>query len=304
MPDPSPDVVGIGLATLDQIGVGRGAREPVAELSTFSLQAGGPTATALATIAAFGVPARFFGRLGDDEFGRLIIRHLRGFGVDTASVLMEPGRLSPVTFTLIDEETRRRTVRFTRGDVSALTPGDLPATLFDRVRLLYVDGEMPDIQIVAAERARARGARVLLDARHVGPGLGELLHLADVVVASELVAAELAHSSDVERSLVELVHLGPEIAVITLGDEGAVGLQSDTLVRQQALRVEVLDVTGAGAVFRGAFAWALLQGRPLDRALPFANAAAGLNCASLGGQAGIPSLEAVERAASSGSDEG
>ena len=222
---------------------------------------------------------------------------LRSFGVDTSAVLLEPGRLSPVTFTLIEDQGGRRYVRFTRGDTSPLVPADLPATLFDRVRLVYIDAEMPEVQIVAAERARARGARVILGIRRMGPGLGELLDLADIVIASERVAAEIAHSADIERSLIELTKMGPDIAVITLGEDGAVGLHEDKLVRQQALTVDVVDVTGAGSVFRGAFGYALLQDWPLERALPFANAAAGLNCASLGGQAGIPTLEAVERAA-------
>lgn len=297
MPDEGPDIVGVGLVTLDQIGLGPRSRDPAVELTTFSLQTGGPTGTALATIAAFGGRTKYFGRLGDDEFGKLILRGLASFGVDTSAVLLEPGRLSPVTFTLIENQGGRRYVRFTRGDTSPLVPADLPATLFDRVRLVYIDAEMPEVQIVAAERARARGARVILGIRRMGPGLGELLDLADTVIASERVAAEIAHSADIERSLIELTKMGPDIAVITLGEDGAVGLHEDKLVRQQALTVDVLDVTGAGSVFRGAFGYALLQDWPLERALPFANAAAGLNCASLGGQAGIPTLEAVERAA-------
>jgi sulfofructose kinase len=300
MPDVPPDVVGIGLATLDQIGVGPRSRNTSVELEAFSVQAGGHTGTALATLASLGASARYFGRLGDDEFGRLILRRLRSFGVDTSAVLIEPGRLSPLTFIAIESDSRRRLVRFTRGDTSPLSPGDLPGALLDRVRMLYIDGEMPSVQIAASERARARGARVFLDARRMGPGIGELLGLADVVVASERVAAEIAHSSNIERSLVELLHMGPAVAVVTLGDEGAVGLEADTLVRQQALPTTIADLTGAGSVFRGALAWALLDGRPLDRALPFANAAAALNCQSLGGQGGIPSLEAVERAAAAG----
>jgi ribokinase len=210
-------------------------------------------------------------------------------------VLREPDRLSPVTFTLI-EDRGRRYARYTRGDTTPLVPDDLPATLFDQVRLLYVDAEMPEVQIVAAERARARGARVVLGVRRMGPGLGELLDLADVVIASERVAAEIAHSADIERTLLELTKMGPDIAVITLGDDGAVALYQDKLVRQQSLAIDVVDVTGAGSVFRGAFTYALLRDWPLELALPFANAAAGLNCASIGGQGGIPSLEAVERA--------
>ena len=297
MPEYIPDVVGVGLATLDQIGVGPRSRDPSVELTAFSLQAGGPTGTALATMAAFGAKARYFGRLGNDAFGEIIQRRMRSFGVDTSAVLQEPGRLSPVTFTMIEDDHGRRYSRYTRGDTTPLVPGDLPGTLFDQVRLLYIDGEMPGVQIVAAERARARGARVLLGIRRMGPGLGELLDLADAVVASERVASEIAHSSDMERSLVELTKMGPDIAVVTLGEDGAIGLHENKLVRQQALPIEVLDVTGAGSVFRGAFGYAMLQDWPLERAIPFANAAAGLNCTSLGGQGGIPTLEAVESAA-------
>jgi sugar/nucleoside kinase (ribokinase family) len=297
MPDKIPDVVGVGLTTLDQIGLGPRSRDASVEMTTFTVQAGGPTGTALATMAAFGAKTKYFGRLGNDEFGRIILGRLGSFGVDTSAVLLEPDRLSPVTFTLIEDEGGRRYVRYTRGDTTPLTASDLPSDLFDGVRLVYVDAEMPALQIVAAERARARGARVILGIRRMGPGIGELLDLADVVIASERVAAEIAHSSDIERTLLELTKMGPEIAVVTLGDDGAVGLHEDKLVRQQALNVDVVDVTGAGSVFRGAFGYALLRDWPLERALPFANAAAGLNCTSLGGQGGIPTLEAVERAA-------
>ena len=101
MPGAEADIVGIGLATLDQIGVGPRSRDSAAELETFSIQAGGPTGTALAAASAFGARTRYFARLGDDEFGRLIQSRLRSFGVDTSSTLMEPGRLSPVTFVMI-----------------------------------------------------------------------------------------------------------------------------------------------------------------------------------------------------------
>lgn len=292
-----PDVVGVGLATLDQIGVGPRSRDESVELTTFSLQAGGPTGTALATMAAFGARTRYFGRLGQDAFGQIIQRRLRSFGVDTSAVLFEPNRLSPVTFTMIEDNGGRRYVRYTRGDTTPLRASDLPADLFEQVRLLYIDAEMPEVQIVAAERARAQGARVILGIRRMSSGIGELLDLADVVIASERVAAEIAHSSDLERTLVELTKMGPQIAVVTMGEDGAVGLHDHKLVRQQALPVNVVDVTGAGSVFRGAFSYALLQDWPLERAVPFASAAAGLNCASIGGQGGIPTLEAVLSAA-------
>jgi sulfofructose kinase len=293
----SDRVVGIGEVCLHQLGVGPRSRESVVELTRFSAQAGGAVGTALATVCAFGGQARYFGRLSDDEFGSLILRGLRDFGVETGFVLTEPDKTSPVTFTLVDDQTTRRTVRFTRGNISDLEPGELPRVLLDGAGLLLIDGRMPAVQAAAAERARALSVPILLDARHLGPGMGELLDLCDVVIASERFAAELSHSSDIPRSLLEITKMGPRIAVVTLGEEGAVGLEGDQLVRQNAIDVDIQDTSGASDVFRGAFAYALVQGWSIERSLPFANAAAGLNCRHLGGLAGIPSLAEVMRTA-------
>jgi sulfofructose kinase len=293
----SDRVVGIGEVCLHQIGVGPRSRDTVVELTRFSAQAGGAVGTALATVCALGGQSRFFGRLSDDEFGTLILKGLRDFGVETGFALTEPDKTSPVSFTMVDDQTARRVVRFTRGNVSELDPGELPKALLDGAGLLLIDGRFPAVQAAAAERARALSIPILLDARHLGPGMGELLGLCDVVVGSERFAAEISHTSDTGRSLVELTKMGPRIAVMTLGEDGAIGLEGDKLVRQSAIAIDVQDTSGASDVFRGAFAYALVQGWPLERCLPFANAAAGLNCRHLGGLAGIPSLAEVLRTA-------
>lgn len=290
-------VVGLGQLMVEQLGVAPRSPETVVELSAFSIQAGGAIGTALATVAAFGGQARYFGRLSDDEFGQIILRGLKAFGVDVAPVLIQPGRISPTSFIMVDDRTRRRFVRYTRGSTAPIEPGELPRTLLDDARLLLLDGRTPSVQIAAAERARGLGVTVLLDARHLGPGMGELLDLCDIVIGNERFAAEFSHSSDMKRSLLELTKMGPRIAVITLGEEGAIGLEGETLVRQPALPVELYDTTGASEVFRGAFIHAHLQGWTIDRALPFANAAAALNCRHLGGLGGIPSLAEVTRVA-------
>jgi len=290
-------VVGIGQVTVEQLGVGPLSPETVVELSAFSIQAGGAVGTTLATVAAFGGQCRYFGRLSDDEFGQIILRGLKEFGVDVASVLIQPGRISPASFVMVDERTRRRLVRYTRGSTLPIEPGEIPRNLFDDARLLLVDGRTPAAQIAAAERAKSLGLKVLLDARHLGPGMGELLDLCDIVVGNERFAAEFSHSSDMKRSLLELTKMGPHTAILTLGEEGAIGLESETLVRQPALPVEIHDTTGASEVFRGAFIHAFMQGWALDRALPFANAAAALKCRHLGGLGGIPSLAEVTKMA-------
>jgi ribokinase len=283
--------------TVEQLGVGPRSPEAIVELATFSIQSGGAVGTALATVCALGGQARYFGRLSDDEFGSIILRGLKAFGVDVAPVLIEPGKISPTSFVHVDERTGRRLVRYTRGSTTLLEPGELPRGLLDDARILLVDGRNPSVHIAAAERAKALGVTVLLDARRLGAGMGELLDLSDIVIGNERFAAEFSHSSDMKRSLVELTRMGPKIAVITQGEEGAIALENETLVRQPAFPVEVYDTTGASEVFRGAFIYGQLQGWSLDRCLPFANAAAALNCRHLGGVGSIPSLAEVTAAA-------
>jgi sulfofructose kinase len=80
-----------------------------------------------------------------------------------------------------------------------------------------------------------------------------------------------------------------------MGEEGSAGLAEDgSLVVAPAFRIDVVDSTGAGDVFHGAFLFALLQGQGMRDALAFANAAAALSCRAVGGHPGCPALEHVQ----------
>jgi len=57
----------------------------------------------------------------------------------------------------------------------------------------------------------------------------------------------------------------------------------------------VVDTTGAGDTYHGAFAFAAAQGRPWDACMRFATVVAALKCTRLGGRTGIPDLRTAER---------
>jgi sugar/nucleoside kinase (ribokinase family) len=63
------------------------------------------------------------------------------------------------------------------------------------------------------------------------------------------------------------------------------------LVRKQPHPVEVVDTTGAGDVFQGAFIYGILEDWPLTESMHFANIAAGLSCEGIGGRSAIPELD-------------
>jgi sulfofructose kinase len=286
-------VVGVGLATVDLLFVSPHIDQRLVEASVFSMQGGGSSANMLATLSVMGDRTRFFGRLADDEHGYFIRRSMQELGIDTTMLSTERGRVSPVSILQIDELSRRRRILRSRGNLTPVSPRDLPPGLLKDASMLVIDGSQPALQAAIAEKARDKGITVLLNASQLSGGMGELLALSDIVIGSERFANELAPSDELGDSLREILNLGPSIALITLGDSGAIGLEGSKLVEQEALDVFVADTSGAGDAFAGAFAHAHLHGWPLERAVPFANAAAGLVCRSIGARSALPTVEDV-----------
>jgi sulfofructose kinase len=292
----SNKVVGIGHAEVDHLAVVDRYPDPESkvELASFSIQGGGTVATALATLAALKVETTFIGKLSDDDFGDFIMRGLEGLGIDVSHVICEPECISPYTFIVVERESQRRTVFYTEGNLELLTPEEVPEACLTDAAILLVDGFHMDAQIRAAETARRGGAKVVLDASNLREGMGELVALSDVLIASERYASEVAPRGEIEDSLVELHRMGPAVVVVTMGEEGSSGLEGEKLVRQPSLQVGVTDTTGAGDVYLGGYCYGILQGWPLERCMQVASATAGLSCRELGARAGLPDLDEVE----------
>jgi len=70
-------VVGVGLATVDLLCVVPRVERRLVEVSVFSMQGGGSATNILAVLSTLGVSGRYFGRVGDDEFGRFILRSMQ-----------------------------------------------------------------------------------------------------------------------------------------------------------------------------------------------------------------------------------
>jgi sugar/nucleoside kinase (ribokinase family) len=117
--------------------------------------------------------------------------------------------------------------------------------------------------------------------------------LVDVLITGSGFARGLTGIDDIWRAGETILEMGPRVFVETAGERG-----SYTVTRQQrfhtpAHRVQVVDTTGAGDVYHGAYIVGLIRGWDPVRCAAFATAAAALKCGQLGGRAGIPSYEEV-----------
>ena len=87
--------------------------------------------------------------------------------------------------------------------------------------------------------------------------------------------------------------MGPKVVVFTLGEKGCVAMDGRGFYVIPGFEVDVVDTTGAGDVYHGAFIYGLLQGWDTNKISRFSNAVSAIKCTRLGGRAGIPNADTV-----------
>lgn len=285
------DVVGIGENSVDLVyRVPRlpGSGEKVRVGSCRRLL-GGQVATTLAACAALGLRTRYVGAFGNDEHGRLVRSELEQRGIDTtyATVRYAPNRHAVI---LVDEHTGERIVAWQRDASLQIRPGDLPDDALTGSRLLHVDNVDEEAAIAAAQRARAAGLTVTTDIDEVRTRTPALVAAASFPILAEHVPQALTGETDPERALRALRRRHDGMLCVTLGGRGSMLLAGEQLYQAPAFRVDAVDTTGAGDVFRGALIFSLLRGDSPDAMLRFANAAAAVSCTREGAIGGVPNL--------------
>ena len=102
--------------------------------------------------------------------------------------------------------------------------------------------------------------------------------------------------SEIERAAKIFLEKGVKNIIITLGSKGFYFANSNESYFSEAfkLKSDVLDTTGAGDAFNGAFAYALSKNQNNKDALNFANKVAGISTTKLGAASSMPTLNEVE----------
>lgn len=256
--------------------------------STLARHQGGKGGNQAVAAARLGVPVRFFGAVGSDDFGDGLATALAAEGIDTTGVQRVPGPSGCALISVADDGENAISV-LPGANGQAPRP---PVTWPKELRALLLQLEIPLATVRAwAESAHAAGVPVWLNAAPMAALPAALLPLVDLLVVNEGELAALG-AADVAAA----ARLGPRRVVVTLGARGAVAWREGRCIEQPAHAVAVVDSTGAGDSFVGALAASLWQGRPFDEALHRAGVAAALACTKLGAREGMPTADELDAA--------
>jgi sugar/nucleoside kinase (ribokinase family) len=257
--------------------------------SAYAVSFGGNAVTAAFCCAKLGIAPDVLTTVADDWLGRMFLDMASKYGI---SIHARKVNTSSLSF-IMPNNGKRAIVRCRDDDY--LHP--FPVLHLSGCRVLHIDGHQPDAAIHYARLCREEGILTSLDGGGLRSNTHELLGFIDVAIVAE----RLCQQMDREPSamLEYLKSRGCRIGGVTLGERGLIWYDHTGAMRTlPALAVpsdRVLDTSGAGDVFHGAYIYSYLTNPAMswEEHFRFARTAAAYKIQRLGNEAGLPTVAQI-----------
>jgi ribokinase len=253
---------------------------------------GGKGANQAVALGRLGADVTMFGCVGDDAFGSQLITNLQAQNVKTGPIKVIPGVSTGVALiTVGDNDNTIVVVPGANGTVDCAYIDAVKAELL-AASLVILQLEIPLATVsYVIDLCAAAGIAIILNPAPAQPLPADLIAKLSYITPNEHEASIVFGFSGDHR---DLLRRYPNQLIITQGSAGVSMADADgTIHTVPASPAKVVDTTGAGDTFNGAFAFALANKKPVLEALRFANIAAGLSTEKFGAQGGMPTLAEV-----------
>ena len=270
----------------------------------FQTAPGGKGANQAVQAARLGADVTMVGMVGDDDFGRQMIRSAKESGVNTQYIFSTncgPTAIGNVQIQKNEQGTENRII-VVPGANFVLSAEDV-AFLKDTISeydIVILQHEIPrEVNIAVARYAFDAGVPVMLNPAPADDVPAELLACLSYISPNEHEALDITGIDPVGdegiAAAVEKLHdMGVKNALITLGSKGCVIFNGESSEFSPSFACgEVVDPTAAGDSFIGAFCTAIAGGISMTEALRFANCTAGITVTRMGAQTSLPVIGEV-----------
>lgn len=268
---------------------------------TFNMKPGGKGANQAIASARLGSEVIFIGKVGDDQFGRTILKNIEGEEIDSSFIGIDKESVTGTASIIVDSRGSNLIAVAPGADANLNVQDVMEAKKgFQKAGVLLVQLEIP-IEMVrrGIEIASDQGLKTILDpapARELPEGL---LEKVDVLVPNEIEVRDLAgmdrKSATVKESAKRMLAKGTKAVVVTLGKEGSLVITRDETIKVESVEVRAVDATGAGDAFCGCLAHCLASGKSLKEAVRISNLAGAISTRKLGAQEALPTWKELSR---------
>ena len=257
--------------------------------SAYAISFGGNAVTAAFCCAKLGLVPELLATVADDWLGRMFLDMAAKYGI-----AIHPRKVKTSSLSFVMPNDGKRAIVRCRDD-HFLDP--FPRLNLSGCRALHMDGHQPDAAIYHAKAAREAGILTSLDGGGLRSNTHELLAFIDIAIVAERLCEQM--QLEPAGMLDHLKGRGCKIGGVTLGERGLLWCDEAGIVRTlPALTVppdRVLDTSGAGDVFHGAYVYSYLSdpAKSWEEHFRFGRAASAHKIQYLGNEAGLPTVADV-----------
>lgn len=252
---------------------------------------GGKGANQAVAAARLGEEVYMIGCVGDDPYGSLMLKALKDSHVKTDYVSVLEGVNTSTAHIILAEGDN--SIIVIKGANEKVTR-DVVDKAFDVIRtsdLVMLQHEIPmDTIGYIIDRCCEEKVPVMLNPAPYMDIPEDWIEKVTYITPNEHEAALMFKGMDRDEILKS--HAGK--VIMTVGKDGVLYGEKEEVVHVPGFSVSVVDTTGAGDTFNGAFAAGRCEGLSVKEAIRFANAAAALSVGKLGAQGGMPWRKDVE----------
>ena len=291
--------VGLGLATVDILIrlEHMPSWDKTASVDNAALEGGGMAATAMVAAARLGIETGYIGITGNDALGEFKIKGLEKEHVDVSRICIQEGPDPHVVVVYVDSRSGERMFAPVKGwDNTSLELENEDMAYIKQADVLLIDGSFREAELTACKWMHESQGTVVFDAgsvpRNSSFEMG-FLNNTDILIAGSGYAQSYTGINDIYKACAALRELGPDTVIQTEGAQGCYTVSQEEQFHTPAFNVDVIDTTGAGDVFHGAYIAGFLKGFSIQDNALFSSAVSALKCMSIGGRSGIPCWEAV-----------
>ncbi|BCL71803.1 ribokinase [Vibrio nigripulchritudo] len=262
---------------------------------------GGKGANQAVAAARLNADIGFIACVGDDAFGLNIRESFQRDGIDIRGVKVQPD--CPTGIAMIQVSDDGENTICLSAEANAKLSSEAIQPELDQIRtanylLMQLETPLDGVER-AAVAAKESETRVVLNPAPACPLPDSLLRCVDVITPNEteaevLTGIKVTDEESAQQAANVLHEKGIETVLITLGAKGVWLSQNGVGKGISSYRVEAVDTTAAGDTFNGALVTGLLENKPLESAIQFANAAAALSVTRFGAQTSIPTRKEVD----------
>ena len=251
---------------------------------------GGPVLTALIALARLGIQCTYMTSVGRDQDADLIQSLLRH---ENVRLLPKYQHKTKVNTIVINERTGQRVKM--RGPIKHDSIKDLSRNFLHKFDLIIMDRHEQRAFYEIVQKKKASTKIIIDPSTEISKLTLDMIKYADYpIIPIEAVTPTYTESlEDIDHVLKRIYEWTNKPLIITAGDIGSFIFNGETAELLPPLQVKALDTTGAGDIYRGAFAYGIIQGWNLKKTARFSNIVAALQCTRLGNAAAIPTKEEI-----------